>query len=203
MNAIGYLRVSTDKQDLDNQRNAINQSAAHEGIKLQRFIEEQISSRKADRKIYQVVEDLQPGEMLIVYELSRLARSIGEVFAITQAIKDKGASLWILEPELRIGLGNDLQADMLLFALSVASQIERNLISERTKSALQARREKGMKLGRPKGQGVKAALAIKEKSLDESQLIDWYKKGAITAKGISNLIGVNERTVSAWLKVVC
>jgi len=198
MNAVGYIRISTGKQDYNNQRSAINEAAAREGLKV-RFVEDTVSSRKAERKIYEVVDNLKEGETLIVYEPSRLARSIGEVFEIAQQVKRKKAALWILQPEIRTGNGKEnIQADMLLFALSMAAQIERDLISERTRNALRARKEQGVKLGRPEGKGEKVREAIAEKGLKESELLEQVDNKIITAAGLSRLLGLDARTVREW-----
>ncbi len=201
--AIGYVRVSTSEQEVEAQKAAINAAAAREGVKVSRFEEEVISSRKAERKIYEVVHGLKEGETLIVYELSRLARSIGEVFEIVQEIKRRKASLWVLKPEVRTGVGgNDLQADMLMFALSTAAQIERDLISERTKNSLRAKRAQGVKLGRPEGKGRKVEEAAAKKKVVPEALIESYKNKILTAAAIARLLDLDQRTVRAWLKDV-
>lgn len=196
--AVGYIRVSTDKQEVDNQRAAINEAAASEGLKVI-FTEEQISSRKEDRQIYKVIESLKPGDTLIVYELSRLARSIGEIFSILEQIKKKKASVWVLKPEIRTGGKNDLQSSLLVFAFSVAAQVERDLISERTKNALRARKEAGVKLGRPKGKGRKVAEAAEVAGIKLEQIQEWYKLG-MNITNISRALKLDRRTVGAWLK---
>jgi len=200
--AIGYVRVSTSEQEVEAQKAAINEAAARQGVKVSRFVEEVISSRKAERKIYEVVHGLKEGETLIVYELSRLARSIGEVFVLVQEIKRRKASLWVLKPEIRTGIGgNDLQADMLMFALSTAAQIERDLISERTKNSLRAKRAQGVKLGRPEGKGRKVEEAAAKKKVVPEALIESYKNKILTAAAIARLLDLDQRTVRAWLKL--
>ena len=196
--AVGYIRVSTDKQEVDNQRAAINAAAASEGMKVV-FTEEQISSRKEDRQIYKVIESLKANDTLIVYELSRLARSIGEIFSILEQIKKKKAAVWVLKPEIRTGGKNDLQSSMLVFAFSVAAQVERDLISERTKSALRARKAAGVKLGRPKGKGRKVAEAAEAAGIKLEQIQEWYKLG-MNVSNISRALKLDRRTVGAWLK---
>lgn len=196
--AVGYIRVSTDKQEVEGQRAAINAAAASEGMKVI-FTEEQISSRKEDRQIYKVIENLRPDETLIVYELSRLARSIGEIFSILEMIKKKKATVWVLKPEIRTGGKNDLQSSMLVFAFSVAAQVERDLISERTKNALRARKAAGVKLGRPKGKGRKVAEAAEAAGIKLEQIQEWYKLG-MNVSNISRALKLDRRTVGAWLK---
>lgn len=197
--AVGYIRVSTDKQETDAQRGAINEAAAKEGLKVS-FVEETISSRKAERKVYEVVNGLKAGETLIVYEVSRLARSIGEVFELAQKVKRQKAGLWVLKPEIRIGKGeSDLQSNMLLFALSTAAEIEKDLISERTKNALRARKAAGMKLGRPEGKGRKVEKAIEAAGMKAEELRKLQASG-VSAAAIARLIKLDGRTVQAWLK---
>lgn len=201
--AIGYVRVSTGGQDVEAQRAAINAAAAKEGVKVRGFTEETISSRKTDRRIYTVVNELQEGDILIVYELSRLARSIGEVFEIVQMIRRRGATLWVLKPELRTGTGiggDDLRADMLMFALGTAAQIERDLISERTKSGLRARQSAGVRLGRPVGRGRLVEKVVAEKGLAADALREGYRQKIVSAAAIARMLGIDQRTVRAWLK---
>ena len=199
--AIGYVRVSTGGQDVEAQRAAINAAAAKEGVKVRGFTEETISSRKTDRRIYTVVNELQEGDILIVYELSRLARSIGEVFEIVQMIRRQKASLWVLKPELRTGIGgDDLRADMLMFALGTAAQIERDLISERTKSGLRARQSAGVRLGRPVGRGRLVEKVVAEKGLAADALREGYRQKIVSAAAIARMLGIDQRTVRAWLK---
>jgi len=202
--AVGYVRVSTAKQDRDAQRKAITEAAAREGYKLAKVIEETVSSRKDQRKIWDVVGELKPGQTLITYELSRLARSIGQVFEVAHRIRKRGASLWVLNPEIRAGNGGDptreMQADMLLFALSAAAQVERDLIAERTKNALAERKAQGVKLGRPPGRGVKVPKAAEAKGLKPSELLEYYRQGVMTGNGIARLLSLNPRTVHYWIK---
>lgn len=198
--AVGYVRVSTVKQDHDSQMEAIRAAAKGAGLRV-KFVEETVSSRKAERQIYSVVEGMAKGETLIVFELSRLARSIGEVFELVQAIKRRGGALWVLKPEIKIGSGvNGLQGDMLLFALGVAAQVERDLISERTKNALQERKRKGVKLGRPEGRGLKVATAIEERGMSETEIRGYLEGGVMTTAGVARMLGMDPRTVREWVR---
>ena len=203
MNAVGYIRISTGKQDYENQRSAINAAAAGEGLKV-RFVEDTVSSRKAERKIYEVVDNLREGETLIAYEPSRLARSMMEIAEIAQQVKRKKAALWILQPEIKIGNGDrkdEMQSEFLIMALGMAAQIERDLISERTRNALRARKEQGVKLGRPEGKGEKVREAIEGKGLKESELLEQVDNKIFTAAGVSRLLGIDARTVREWVKM--
>ena len=188
--AVGYIRVSTDRQEADGQREAIRKAVNKAGYDSLHFAEEVISSRKEERQVYQIVKGLQRGETMVVYELSRLGRSIGEVFDIVHRVRKKGAFLWVLEPNLHIEPGQDLQADSLLFALSVGAQVERNMISERTKTALAERKRQGVKLGRPEG-----SSKLKE---HDQQIREWQDLG-VTKANIARLLGVSRSALYDYL----
>lgn len=192
MEAVGYIRVSTDKQDYEAQRAAINEACAKEGLRVKDIITDTVSSREDDRKIYEVVSSMKENEVLVCYEPSRLARSISQVFEIVQNIKREEAGLWIIQPEIRIGVGSktsEMQANMILFALSTASEIERELISERTKNALKQRKESGMKLGRPEGSKLEEREAEIKK----------YIELGINKSDIAKLLGVSRSTLYEYL----
>ena len=198
--AIGYVRVSTNKQDTDAQEGAILKTAHGKNLKLENIEQETISSRKQDRKIYGVADSLKAGQVLIVYEMSRLARSIPEVYEIVKRVKARKASILIISPaEIWLGAGLDPQqemnSDLYIFMLGQCSNMERRLIAERTKNALRARKEQGVKLGRPAGKGRKVEEILKEKNVD----IDGLKNIGLSAVKIGKLIGVDRRTVSDYL----
>jgi DNA invertase Pin-like site-specific DNA recombinase len=193
-NAIGYCRVSTDKQEVQAQENAINELCAREGMKVS-FVTETVSSRKQERKIHEVIENLKEGETLVVYEASRLARSTTELFSYIQSIKQKGANIFIIKPELRISAkGSNINSEAILFALGIASQIERDMISERTRNALQAKKKEGVILGRPKGRGKKI-----EQMENAQELVKMYQIGLSFTK-LAKYAGTDKRTVSEFLK---
>lgn len=197
--AVGYIRVSTSKQEAEAQLTAIEKAVARSNMKLEEVVEETISSRKKDREIYQVVERLGSGDTLFVYELSRLGRSLSEVLNIIETVKSRKASLVILSPnEMTLGYGlnsaQEIQAETMIFALGIGSRIERDLISERTKNALRERRSQGVKLGRPKGRGEKVRKAITEKGVD----IDKLREMGLSVSKIGSLLEIDRRTVSEY-----
>lgn len=194
--AIGYARVSTERQDADRQRLDIQAYAEKEGLALARVIVETISSRKAEREIYSVVEGLRAGDVLIVTELSRLARSMIELNGLIAAILMKGAGLRVVTGQV---VDKSIGSQSLVFALGIAAQVEREMISERTKSALRARKVAGVKLGRPKGQGRKVEDAAREAGVEMGTVETMMKAGASEAS-IARLLKVDARTVGAWRK---
>ena len=151
---IGYIRVSTDQQDLQNQQHSILNYANKNALGKVEFIEVKMSSRKKDedRKIDELFETLQAGDHLIVSELSRLGRSVVNVVTIVNQLIALGVNLHILKEQLFIkpNVQNPF-TDFQINIFSAFAQLERDLISKRTKEALQARKAKGIKLGKPVG----------------------------------------------------
>lgn len=150
-----YLRASTGAQDHDGQRLSILQWAAGIGERIDQWTEETISSRTkyADREIAGLIDRLTTGDTIVTSELSRLARSMCELFSIVQAVRDRGASIVLAREGRTIGAAETIEGNAWLFAVSIGAQIERQMISERTKAALAARKAAGKPLGRPKGPG--------------------------------------------------
>ena len=151
---IGYIRVSTDQQDLQNQQHSILNYANKNALGKVEFIEVKMSSRKKDedRKIDELFEILQTGDHLIVSELSRIGRSVVNVVTIINQLIALGVNLHILKEQLFIKPNEQNPfTDFQINIFSAFAQLERDLISKRTKEALQARKAKGIKLGKPKG----------------------------------------------------
>ena len=151
---IGYIRVSTDQQDLQNQQHSILNYANKNALVKVEFIEVKISSRKKDedRKIDALFETLQAGDHLIVSELSRIGRSVVNVVTIVNQLIALGVNLHILKEQLFIKPNEQNPfTDFQINIFSAFAQLERDLISKRTKEALQARKAKGIKLGKPVG----------------------------------------------------
>ena len=131
MKTYGYIRVSTDRQTLENQHFEISTYADKHKIKIDEWIEEKISSRKAldKRKLGKLLASLQEGDILIATEISRLGRNMMEVMGILQNCLEKGCQVITLKENYH--LGADIQSKVLAFAFSLASEIERQLISQR------------------------------------------------------------------------
>lgn len=150
---VGYIRVSTDKQDLQKQKHTILEYSNANKILVDRFIEIEISSKKnqKDRRINELINMLDSGDELMTVELSRLGRNMLEVLNILEALSQKNVSVtFIRQPELSTSNKNP-QSKLLLAIYSYFAEAERDFISQRTKSALNALRAKGIKLGRPLG----------------------------------------------------
>lgn len=193
---VGYCRISTDKQDAERQRLDIYAFAEKNGLAVNRIVEETISSRKADREIYEVVKSLNKNDILLVTELSRLARSMMELHGIIADILKKGAILRVASGPVDT-VDDSIASQAIVFAVGLSAQIERDLISERTRSALRARKAQGVKLGRPEG-----TRKAQEKIILKGISLETIK--AMTASGasmafIGRLLGIDARTAKAGL----
>jgi DNA invertase Pin-like site-specific DNA recombinase len=152
---LGYLRTSTDKQEINNQRLEILEYARKEGLLVSDFIEVQISSRKSvkDRRIDELLGKLNFGDTVIATELSRIGRSTVEVITIINELIKNGIDIVIVKQGLKINAGNkdDMTSKVMVTMLSLFAELERDLISHRTKEALRSKKAQGQVLGKPKG----------------------------------------------------
>jgi len=147
----GYLRVSTDNQTVENQRFEINNYCKRNKIKINKWIEETISSRRKldDRKLGTLIKEVQKGDVIIASELSRLGRNLMEVMGMLNYLLEINAVVKTIKDNYT--LGNDIQSKVLAFAFGISAEIERQLISQRTKEALHRAISEGVYIGRPKG----------------------------------------------------
>ena len=151
---LAYLRTSTDKQDINHQKVEILEYARRERIHIDDFIAISISSKRERRarRIDELVLKLNDGDTLIVTELSRLGRSTGEVIDLIDELVQGGVQVIVLKQNLRLDKDqDDIQSLTMITLLSLFAQMERMMISKRTKEALSARKAQGMILGKPKG----------------------------------------------------
>ena len=146
-----YLRVSTDNQTVENQRYEIDKYAEGKGLKVDRYIKETISGGKdvSKRKLGQLLKKLKKGDILIASEISRLGRSLYMVMDILNLCMSKQVLVFTIKDNFH--LGDDIESKVLAFAFSLSAEIERKLISQRTKEALERIKKEGKILGRPKG----------------------------------------------------
>ena len=194
MSNIGYIRVSSNKQTLQHQRFEIENFALKNGIKIDTWVEEQISSRKAldKRQLGELLNNLQENDVLITCEISRLGRSLLEVMKILETCLNKNCQVWTLKENYR--LGNDIQSKVLAFAFGLAAEIERNLISQRTKSSLANIKASGKKLGRP----FKAETKKLKLSKNQKRIQALIKKG-VSKSQIAKIFGVERATLRRYM----
>ena len=147
----GYIRVSTDKQTVENQRYEINRFCERENIVIDHWIEETTSGSKEPekRKLGPVLSKLKKNDILVCAELSRLGRSLLMIMDILNQCLKREVQVWTIKDNYR--LGSDITSKVLAFAFGLAAELERDLISKRTKEALARKRAEGVILGRPKG----------------------------------------------------
>ena len=161
----GYIRVSTDKQSVSNQRFEITRFCKIEKIKIGKWIEEITSGTKAPekRQLGGLLKNVVDGDLIICSELSRLGRSFFMIMSILSGCMERGVKVWTIKDNYR--LGDDIQSKVLAFAFSLSAEIERNLISQRTKEALARRKAEGKILGRRPGRATNVKLTGKEKAI--------------------------------------
>ena len=196
--AYGYIRVSTEQQDYENQKFGILEYANKNNISDIEFIEEKISSRKKleERLIWNLVnEKLNENDILITSELSRFGRSTLEVMHLFKLLTEKKIKAHIIKNNIKLNEEeNKITNQVLIFAFGLAAEIERDLISSRTKEALALRRSQGMKLGRQKGQQVKSKLD------DKKDLIVEYLAKGINVSAISKICGCGRTTLKHYIE---
>jgi DNA invertase Pin-like site-specific DNA recombinase len=151
---IAYLRVSTETQDTAKNKLDILNFANNKDFGKVQFVEEHASGTKSwkNRKLQDIVQTLQKGDVLIVPELSRLGRSLIDVLDILKVLTDKDVRVYSVKENFQLN-GADMQSKMMRTMLTLFAEIERDLISLRTKEGLQRAREKGRVGGRPRGVG--------------------------------------------------
>lgn len=166
MTIYAYCRVSSNLQTIENQRFALNEFCEKNNITISVWVEETISSRKPlkERKLGKLLKKLKKDDILIATELSRLGRSMMEVMGILNTCLERGTKIWTLKENYR--LGDDIQSKALAFAFTLASEIERQLISQRTKESLARLKAEHKHIGRPLG-ATSQKLKCKHKKIVE------------------------------------
>lgn len=190
-----YVRVSTDKQTLENQRSEIMRYASSHGMVIDNWIEEVVSGKvkEKDRKLGRYLKKMKKGDILIVSELSRLSRTLLEIMSIVKTILEKKVILYSVKENCC--LGDNINSKVILFAFGLAAEIERDLISLRTKEALAARKEQGMSLGRRPGDCPKIRMLREH----ENEILRDYASGR-NISSLSKYYGVSRDTMTRFLK---
>jgi len=191
----GYIRVSTDRQTVENQRFEINQFCEKQQLFVHKWIEETISGTKEvqERQLGKLLKRMKKGDILICSELSRLGRNLLMIMGVLNECMNRDIQVWTIKDNYR--LGSDINSKVLAFAFGLSAEIERNLISQRTKEALARKKAEGVVLGRPKGsKSAKTKLSGQEKQIKE--LLG--KKVSYSA--IGRILGVHRITVSSFVK---
>jgi DNA invertase Pin-like site-specific DNA recombinase len=189
---LAYLRASTDKQDTNNQKLEILEYARKQDLKIDDFIELTISSRKSpkQRRIEELTHRLDPSDTLIVTELSRLGRSTAEVIALVNALVEKTIRVIILKQNLDIRQ-HDMNSKIIITLFSLFGELERDLVSSRTKEALAAKKKQGQILGKPKGTIQKSKFDAHQERIKELLGIGLSVRKIAKVLGYSNHIALN------------
>jgi DNA invertase Pin-like site-specific DNA recombinase len=191
----GYIRVSTDRQTVDNQRFEIERFCSKSGINIEHWIEETISGTKSPEKrlLGSLLAEVKKDDLIVCSELSRLGRSLFMIMSILNQLMLNGVRVWTIKDNYR--LGDNIQSKVLAFAFGISAEIERDLISQRTKEALARKRSEGVILGRPNGRkSAKVKLSGHEKEIQS--LLDKHT----SKSAIGRIFGVNRMTVDSFLK---
>ncbi len=193
----GYIRVSTDKQSVENQRFEISRFCEKEGISINCWIEETISGTKEPekRKLGRYLKRIGKGDILICAEISRLGRNLLMIMSILNECLKREAQVWTIKDNYR--LGSDISSKVLAFAFGLSAEIERNLISQRTKEALCRKRAEGIILGHPKG--VKNAHT---KLSGHEEAIKTMRINGMSYAKIARRFRVHPITISRFFKSV-
>jgi DNA invertase Pin-like site-specific DNA recombinase len=189
---LAYLRASTDKQDTNNQKLEILEYARKHDIKVDDFIELTISSRKSpkQRRIEELSHRLDPSDTFIVTELSRLGRSTAEVIALVNALVDKSIRVIILKQNLDIRQ-HDMNSKIIITLFSLFGELERDLVSSRTKEALSAKKAQGQTLGKPRGTIQKSKFDAHQEKIKELLGIGLSVRKIARVLGYSSHIALN------------
>lgn len=189
---IAYLRTSTDKQDLNNQKREILEWARKKDLKVDAFVEITISSRKTrkQRRIEEVLQTLADFDTLIVTELSRLGRSTAEVIALVNELVARNVRVIILKQNLDISR-HDMTSKIIITLFSLFAELERDLISLRTKEALAAKKSQGKTLGKPKGTLQKSQFDADLERINELLKLGLSVRKIATLLGYTNHLALN------------
>ena len=196
MKSIAYIRVSTGDQDLSNQKLAILDYAHNHKISLDEFVEAIVSTRQPQgkRKIEEAIDKLTQGDLLMVSELSRLGRSLGQIIHILDTLVKQKIRFISIKESISFDGQQDLKTKVMIALFGLFAEVERDLISERTKEGLAAARKKGALLGRPKGSLGKSRLDGKE-----SEIKSFLQK-KVSKSSIAKIFDVSRTTIFYFIE---
>jgi DNA invertase Pin-like site-specific DNA recombinase len=192
---IAYLRVSTSKQDVENQELELLRYASANSLSIDDWFKLEVSSRKSlkDRRIDELLDSLSSGDILIVSELSRLGRSLSQIIGIVDQLLDKGVTFIAIKQGMRLNGEQDMTAKIQVAMFGLLAELERDLISERTKMGIARAKSDGKVVGRPKGS---RKSALDSKMFEIQSLLS---KG-ISKSSIAKLLGVSGPSLHYFLK---
>jgi DNA invertase Pin-like site-specific DNA recombinase len=196
MRTFAYIRISTGSQDLDGQRLAILDYAHRQGLTIDTFVEARVSSRRATvkRGLDTVLEQLHPGDLILVSELSRLGRSVGQIIQLVDRLMKQRVQLVAIKEHIQLNGTQDIQTKVMVTMFGLFAEIERDLIAERTKEGLAAARAKGRLPGRPKG-----VLGTSKLTGREAEIQSFLAK-TVSKASIAKILGVSRSTLQHFIQ---
>lgn len=192
----GYIRVSTEKQSLKNQKFEIKEFCASRSFVVDKWVSETISSTKklSERKLSYLMKKVKKGDVIIVSEISRLGKNLLQIMSILNYCMEKEVKIFTVKEGYE--LGNNINSKVLAFAFGLSAEIERTLISQRTKEALARKKAEGVKLGRPVGRSrIEKLKLYTYRNEIESLLTEGWSYARIARK-----YKVNRITVGNFVK---
>lgn len=189
-----YLRVSTDRQDEQNQKQGVDSKAEQLGVTIDKYIIDHVSGTKDpnERNLGKLIRRAKQGDIILISEISRLARRIYMLFRILETLLEKGVKVYSVKDGY--SLDGTIQSKVLAFAFGMAAEIERDMMSKRTKEALAFRKQQGVKLGRPIGSKTR------NHKLDRyrNRIIN-YKAASMSIAKMSRLCKVTDKTMRKYI----
>lgn len=196
MKTYAYVRVSTIHQDVDTQKLAILSFAQKENVVVDHFVETVMSSRRSAQKeqLAEMIDRMNKGDSLIVSELSRLGRSLGQIIHIVDTLSKKDIKLVCIKENIRLSDKRNMQTKIMITLFGLFAEVERDLISERTKEGLARAKEQGRLAGRPKG-----SLGVSKLDGKEDEIVMLLGKG-VSKTAIAKITGVSRSTLYGFVR---
>ena len=196
MAVYAYLRVSTGKQDGENQKQGIDEFAKKRGFVIDEYIDDEGKSGTLEpekRELGNLLKKLRHGDILLAGEISRLGRSLFMIMRILEYCMNNGIKVYTVKDNYE--LGDNITSKVLAFAFGLSAEIEREMISRRTKEALEKKRQQGIIVGRPFGDCNSYTKLSKYESQIDAMLVAGVRKSEIARR-----FGVDRTTLYRWLK---
>ena len=191
----GYLRVSSDEQDVNSQKQGVEQFAKDKGWTIDRYITDEGVSGGKDpdkRNLGPLLKIVKKDDVIICSEISRLGRDLYMVMDILHFCMEQGCVIYTVKDKFT--LGDDIQSKVLAFAFGLSAEIERQMIRQRTKEGLRLRMKMGVLVGRPLGAKVEPKVDLETKA----KIIEQYKWG-VPLRRLATNFNVDRNTIDRWL----